>query len=353
MKKLIFILMYLFVVNALVAQCLSKSLQEYHRLCSEAENRIVVSNYDSALSIYKRAFQKDINHVFSIDIYNAFACATLLGKTDSAYIYLSLLLERGFSFEKAPKRAKKIIEILKKQGQKKFRLFKSEVYPIALNLYETHIDKEYRDFIIKLEKLDQEYRLKPGSYSKYKKEIICQDSLICIEFVKCIQNKGFPTEEKIGINGDFSIPNYHVVLHHHAQQYSKNRTVELFSGILFEALNKGEILPAEYISYIDLLNDSKRPNFGTFYGLVRFSNRKGWQKHDLLSEKQQQIDLNRFNVGVDSIDSYRKKLFFNLKDNAYFYFRQYFTYIRLGNSKVTSNILSRTSKYKPTYDSGH
>jgi hypothetical protein len=311
----------------LYAQDLPEQIRSYHFSCHKAENEIVSSKYDSGLELYLEAFKIDSVNLFARDIYNAFACAVLLEKREIAYELLEKLVYKGFSLTDTSSKVSKMLKKLKSQDKERFSTFSELIYPKIRTHYESKINQKYREFVLNLEPRDQEYRKKPGGYKKYMNEIMHMDSLNCYEFIEWIQKEGFPNENKIGIDKDFSSP-YYIVVHHHAQQFSRNKKRDLFSNILSDALQQGEVLPSDYVAYVDLLNDKSMPKYGTNYYLIKLGNKKGWYYYNISTENERQIESNRFKIGLDSIRDYRSKLFFNSRNN-FFYFRQYNNYQHL------------------------
>lgn len=327
----------------LYAQDLPEYIKIYHFSCHKAENEIVLSKYESGLELYLEAFKIDSVNLFARDIYNAFACAVLLEKREIAYELLEKLVYKGFSLTDTSSKVSKILNRLKSQDEARFSTFSELIYPKTHTHYEGKINQKYREFVLNLKARDQEYRKKPGGYKKYMNEIMHMDSLNCYEFIEWIQKEGFPNENKIGIDKYFSSP-YYIVIHHHAQQFSRNKKNDLFSDILRDALQKGEILPSEYIEYIDLLNNKGMPKYGTNYCLIKLGNKKGWYYYNISAENERQIESNRFKIGMDSIRDYRSKLFFNLHKN-FFYFRQYNNYQHL-SIQQSKKLGKSISKYQ-------
>lgn len=213
----------------------------YHSLIYSAENSILNSNFYEARNLYRRAFDLDQEPFFE-DLLNAAIVSNILGDSIEA---------------------KKCIQI--SDSLHCINLYDSDIDSVYGSLVRDldperscELDYEYRDSIFLLFKVDQQIRTSHPDYSLWTDSLFSIDHNIRLRLMNLILNRGFPSQQRVGIFFPltFPPPYYYVILH--AYQSSDFR----FDEVLEEALNLGEIKPEMFASLTNHKVALKGPGYG-------------------------------------------------------------------------------------------
>lgn len=288
-----------------------------------AELAVVKEDFNSAFQSYNQAF-KYTDEPKVIDLMNSLKCACL-SKGEIDYNLVKQLLSKGLSDSD-------IVNGVIVKGCLKINKRDHEVKVIYDSLYR----KEIND----LGEKDQYFRLKTGSYKKYRKEIDSVDALNINRLLHLISTKGFPSETRIGVENIGGYQGWEIVLWHYQQQRSikKNNKQDLFSDVLYDALRNGEITPLEFSIFIELQNDPKYLKYKT--NPLTILEKGKYRVLKSILENIKQIDSDRKEVELEPLKDYIKKIVYQ-NDNKYnFYFGINNGYIDLRDqSKAVKKLL--------------
>ena len=297
----------LFLTFAVSANLYSQNRIEYFYLRNKAEVQIVRSNYDSALVLYQKAFDMK-GYIHSRDLFNAAICAakTPQKNRDLGIKYLEMLSHNGVAKHTM---YKSCFKPLRKGDlwKKTKKTFKRNIKN-ARSLWNDSLKLVLK----KLVKRDQEFRLKPGSYSVYGDTILYLDSLNIEELKKIISIYGYPNEQIIGKKRHLAKNlNHYVIIRH----YYQNKGFEM-SKILYNEVKKGNLSPRVFCE----LEDKKNTEINNHdkYGTVIFFNLNGKEiKQNYSAKEIKTFNKNRRELGLESIEEYIEKIIFMRKNTPF------------------------------------
>lgn len=331
MKKITFFILILITVlydcqNKILS---NKTLIDYYTIISNAERNIVDNKLDSANIQYNTAF-KIWNQPHGKDLYNSMIVALKLkDKKFAENTFQRLIcLEYNFSddfFVKYP-----ALKNIKRQD---------------CNL---KIDYAYKKTLDSLFVLDQHYRLLSNrDYKKFQKEITKSDSITSTRLLKLIEEKGFPNEYNIGLNSvskDSFFHKFYYIIWHQLKTNIFSPQVVNFSDELSKALNAGKINPDNFAFLSDLNNGSNRydsPYFdinsfakntndasGIQPGINNIEENDCCYVHQWFFPKNRndkgrdivaEINVNRKEIGLSSLDQLLLTRLFYLNNKDYFF----------------------------------
>ena len=309
--------------------CISQGVRsqdyiEYNKLITQAENSILDSNYNEALSKYNEAF-KQYDFVFAKHCYTALQIASFSKDSLRTIFFLRKGIKQGLDLnllENAPF----ISNISKNHWWKNFI---SKEYDSLHSIYLGKINYRIRDQLIKMATLDQLYTKKLNKYRfriipqiiahrKWKKEI---GKLIEIELLPMIEKYGFPGEKLVGINtniwfedtvsNDFlisqirkgfvspeSVNAYLILIHYISSRHNK------LDFKLMENLKNGNINAIQFASIQDF---SMKCNSEVYIGYFN-----QWHRNPDTNEISQ-VNLNRISIGLEDFNTLRRKEIRNWK----------------------------------------
>jgi hypothetical protein len=298
----------IFICLALCSSLLGQGYIGYFSKTTTAEVQIVAGNHPEALGLYKEAFGT-YEKSFSKDLHNAAVCAILNGEYPIAFQYLDSLIQQGIAlkyFKSHPG-----LKPLRKTKQWKPWLASYPAKHHAFELRQRSADRKQLD---EMERLDQEFRQKPGSYAVWRDTIKKIDTLNIQNFRKIVATSGYPSDREIGIKTPCDLPNHYVVLRH----YYQNKRYDL-SDVLYQAMVEGDLEP----QFFSELEDKRYGNMR--YSTLLYLKSRKWFV-DLSSkfsdETIQVIDSNRTSIGLESLADYKEKVKFQVK-NKLFCFKTY------------------------------
>lgn len=289
----------LFVLTTSSVYCQNRA---YLRLINAAELNITENEFASAFENYGKAFQLSDNPK-AIDLVNSLKCACLLKKANVDKLLIKIF-QKGLTYNDLFFKE----DLLKKCLSKR----KLEIKPPP-------IDLNYRTQINNLNKADQFFRTKTGSYRKYQKQIDSVDKKNVKALIRLIEKKGFPSESRIGVETVIGYQGWEIVVWHYQQQRSRDKSKpDLFSGILMKALQNDEISPLVYATYVELQNDSIYLKYITNPLIILDKDEYRILKSTL--EKKDQINASREAIGMNSLEDDIKKIIYQRKNKYQFNF---------------------------------
>lgn len=280
----------------------------YFSKTTAAEVQIVAGNLQAALSLYGEAFSTYAKH-FSKDLHNAAVCATLEEDYTTAFRYLDSLIQHGVEL----KYFKTHAGLLPLRKTKQWKLWVS-TYPAKHDAFELRQRAADRRQLDDMERLDQEFRRKPGSYAVWNDTIRQTDSLNILNFRKIVASAGYPSDRAIGIETPCGLPDHYVVLRH----YYQDKWYDL-TDLLYQAVIDGNLEPQIYSE----LEDKKYGN--ARYSTLIYLNSGKWYvdlSSQLSNEAISRIDSSRISIGLESLKDYKGKVKFQLR-NKVFCFKAY------------------------------
>lgn len=235
--------------------CLKLSAQDtsfhmdYYSKVNRAEQFLIEKKWEEAKKYYIEAFSYEVLDK-DIDLANALYVSAIDDDKQRFLLFLSNL-EKNFS--------KKSLNKLRKD--KDISTFLN-TYPIIKETFYEKIEtlevkenKELIRFFKEMDKKDQHYRIKRGSYKKWQSQIDSVDNENIQSLKKLFREKGLPTNSEMGLSQEDS-PLYSLVLIHYFQKFSLNsKMVDEIYPFLFLGLKNGIIDPQDFASFIDLKND--------------------------------------------------------------------------------------------------
>jgi hypothetical protein len=312
---------FYFFTNAVLGQSLKD--RNYYAHINKAELYVIDSNYSKAIVCYDSAF-KEKEFPFAKDRYNAAVCAALLKKNEKCYLELKFVIDKGFGVDNL-------------QTKEVFRTFFKTVYGNRLISYSQTTPKiylpRYRKKLDSLFYTDQFFRKKEGKYAVYLDTIKKIDQSNVNILNALLLQFGFPSEELIGVPDDSFIPITYRSVIIHQQNGSLSRVFD-YTSVLKKALEEGNIethIAAELIS-----KSSGYDTYGIFgcgltkYVLDSINSVAGvktnpianydsikWGYVMLPKGYEDEININRSKIGLETIGELRTKSVFLLKDKRF------------------------------------
>ncbi|MFA6950210.1 MAG: hypothetical protein WCQ70_05950 [Lentimicrobiaceae bacterium] len=288
----------------------------YGHYVNLAELSITDSSYQKAYNYYDSAFQC-ISSPFAKDRYNAIVCSAILGYYDNCKTGILYLLGKGLKREM----------ISDNEAFKEFLLSESGKWILDLKVDPTYniILRGVYDSIIKA---DQSFRLKDRlhSFELYKDSILKIDAGNVKLMNELIRKYGWPTEDLIGIESLYTQGYELIIIHQRSKRYKVYDFTEdlkiaynncLISAnkaqFLIETINGTDSCKVLDAGVVTIVYDS----LGTFKNdnLLSFQHKTGFIK--LSENKMKEVDINRKKSGLESLDEFRRKIIFSLKDKRF------------------------------------
>lgn len=282
---------------------------KYHQEARFIESKILDSSYTEAIEQYKHMLST-YDFVFAEDCFRAAQTAAFVNDTANAFSFLERAALQGVTQQR-------IVSDSLLSGLRKSEYWSTfeQVYSTNRNNYLSGINWELRQKINELYELDQKYRDKhelhlwnflwrPFIWMKWKK---ITAEIVENELIPLIQTYGFPGERLIGVD-DARFHHKHkwdqiksnfafMILIHY---FSVPRCAD-FNELLLSQIKTGNIHPRQYASLIDFQATNGKNKF--YKGL--HYNEWGGSKD---ASEFEQINQNRFNIGLESIET-RSKIF--------------------------------------------
>jgi len=296
-----------------------ENLKAYYDNTHKAENYIFNNRLDSAHLYFRNAFSY-VAKPFARHLYISTIVNLKLRQFKNVSASLVSLLELGMPFEKI-----KVSEIFSEYLQSKEGKRLVERHKKIKHTY----DKAYRLRIMQMVEKDQFFRTKPEAYTKYGNSIKKIDRENIDTLLMLIHTKGFPTEQKIGIDENLTFaPLFSLLFIHQSsgplQQYDfsellrqnvRNGSIENKDGYyLFNRVSGGmfmSIVNVQYVKIIDSTRSRANPNN---HIVLQTSD---WGYFPLAPKEKEKEDLKREDFFLQDYDDSLKKALFGLKNTDF------------------------------------
>ncbi|QHT71140.1 hypothetical protein GXP67_33055 [Rhodocytophaga rosea] len=297
MRKAILLFILLFQVAILQAQEVN-FVEDYYPFIRKAEIAITQLSFGEASNYYKQAF-KAVEQPFAIDYYNAALCAIQNKNYREATRYSGLLIDKGMDSRFFNRQA--FSSIKKEKVWKKLM----QTYPKRRKAYLSRINISLRNEILSLNEKDQHFRRMPGSYGVHGDTIFGIDMANVKRIREIISQYGYPDENLVGLvdnNFHSSLPSI-IILHHYQQGYYD------LSATLLEQVKMGKLSPREFVQYEEqLLQHKYKSNLFTKLDTTIVVEHK-FKIADLTTSDQVRKD-----VGLETIEEWRRKILFEMNN---------------------------------------
>ncbi len=216
----------------------------YQQAIHKAEKHLLAGEQAEALAAYHDILlQADGN--FIKDVHNSLLLATELGRADTFFVLLDLVVGKGLTNEYLAAQQPFNVH----HADPRWQLF------LDKNEEALAVDNPLRDTIRRLEENDQYFRLKPGSYSVYGDTIAFIDSINIDIILDLVANGRFPGEALGGVTDMYGTQPLDIVLHHYTQLTSLNKDKPKITSILVDLVHQGKLMPNKCALWLGLQND--------------------------------------------------------------------------------------------------
>lgn len=285
-----------------------EDFRHYQETINKAELNIVNNNKLQALNTYYSLLTTNDGN-FAKDIYNSLILAKELNRLDTLFKLLDLVKVKNFENDYL----NGLPEFSDLHNSIKWQQF------IKTNNQVIYVDTALRSKINALEVRDQLFRKKEGSYEIYGDTIKKIDSINMVYLQSLISNGGLPEEKEIGAKDFFGNQGYDIVLHHHAQNRSKNKKLLNLTPILVNQVLGGRIEPNKCANWLEYQNGEFTAGV---FDVARVSFQGKTSKYyapPYSKDKKLLIDEYRKWICLEPIEDYYKKILYviNNKDNNF------------------------------------
>lgn len=317
MKKIaLSIFMFLMLGNFVFSQ--DNDFISYNKIINKAELAIVDSSYSDAIHYYEKAFLL-LKIPKGKDLHNAAICSMYIGDFNKTFSYFDLLVEKGIEKEYFENETFKPLE--KDNRYKEFLESYEKNHKDALSRKNLKLLKEIKQMSKNDQELSQLKDYDPAKFPEFIDTVV--SNIKRLEVI--IAKYGFPNEDMLGIRKPyhpvpfgFMIVHYYQIenfklalqdsaIYNNPKFVSRRHIVDIdFSKFNILELNKAALKQGEFSPYIFANNQDK---FETTYGsvaLIQVDNHVGIIRHS--GEKEQQINANRKEIGLESLKDYYKKI---------------------------------------------
>lgn len=288
----------------------------YNQAVSTAEIFVVNGLYDSAVITYQAAF--DLHDPIAFDLYNAFIAATETKDTIAAERFTMQLVDKGIgsNFFKKNNNFKRYhshsnwVQWLQKSDSKKAKIkFLNQELITRLGKISFSANKLYR---VWLNSIAEKTISKETDLERQMNE---QNNLLIDSLVNVIDQFGYPSEERIGVNiiNDTVILSEPIFSRIIQSGYSRPNGIGggTFDTILKNALDSGFIKPFFYARMHDYKHYKNESPYGTRFfsglnGKLYYSN---WDDIN-------QIETNRRQIGLSPLSQYAKLIEYTKQNQA-------------------------------------
>jgi len=320
----------------------------YFEITNKAELAIVDSSYNSALDLYKKAFNLDIPPL-TRDLKNAMYCAYFNHDTVTTVNIVEKLLKKGMPINDIEE-DKYLVNILRNTNYLELKKTYPEIEKYCRTKYNYELHEEGRKIYLK----DQYYDKK-----RFEEEYVDSNYIVVYKnaerLIEIFNQYGYPNENVVGVQSRdyFSIPTIHFFQCKkklELDMFSKSKSNLLKLGICFDslrfeqALEKGKLKSGAFNSSIVNKTDEIDP-YGCIILLVVDRN------YELINRSKEQIsciDSLRKSANLCSYNDYIKKAKFELFNK--YDFRKWG--VNETKEDYTKNILNSVNNPKVPFDLG-
>jgi hypothetical protein len=271
----------------------------YYTFTEAAEDFILKRQYIKAKEQYI-ALDKKYPILFARDIHNAIRCAIFTRDYENTYYWGEKLAKKGVGIKYFNSN---VFKLLKKQKQ--WNSF-SEKYDSIYNEFQSKKDIKFKK---EIEKLVEEDQADYGLANRKEPKVLFETSeRVTNKLVDLLNNKGYPTEEKIGVytKNDTILnpfPEYNVLIRHAIQQ--KVKKLEILDDLLANSTKKLECDSKRSTNNVSYNNSCFHIYKGNLY------NSKSCGSNDLMVRKMKFIFNNPYGFFIHNenyiISEYNKE----------------------------------------------
>ncbi len=239
----------LMLLGAIFFSCktFANKITDYFQLVNEAELLICDGHVKSAIEHYDRAFELQVSP-FGKDVYNAWLCAYMLDDTARFSQFSIILIRRGAFLHESTHE-----NILNQvSGGPKVEKF-SAIWRRLKAETPSEVDTVYRQQLVNI--FDRDQAVRHYFIDKYKNQyniggrdsLNVFDSLNTMHLKHLMQEKGFPTEDRVGFDNHFpGNPAIYDIPLMHDRSWTNRRTMDT---LLYNNILKGNCSPQDYAYY--------------------------------------------------------------------------------------------------------
>ena len=296
---LLFLFVAFFFSRSLPAQADFRTV--YHPQINQAELAIVDEDYHLALQHYNRAFES-IPTGFARDYHNASLCAIAIGEWKSALDFMRALVAKGVEKSFFEKNADWYVEL---QGQG-WGAFINQYEETRKMSFGKTVDYQFIGRLGELENRDQAFRY---SYELYRDTIKKIDQENIEEFLRLVEQKGFPTEEMLGVKEPTSIRGrYYLIIWHHLKNWKSDTTLSDIRPVLLDALKNGKLPPEAVAEFLNV-SESKAGALGPYgnTAAIVFNSSGTYNLRDFNESELERVNANREQLGLCTEADYGRK----------------------------------------------
>ncbi|MEZ4918357.1 MAG: hypothetical protein R2792_04555 [Saprospiraceae bacterium] len=246
---------------------------------------------------------------FGRDYYNAALCAMYSGKSKKTAYYLKQIALKGMSLDFFQDSLFSTLYYTK--AWKRF----SKELPEYNATFRKRPQVDLLNKLERLRALDQEFRVKEGSYELYRDTINKMDAMVMDSLEQIIRLYGYPSEDQIGINPHFDEMPAWVAFIHHAHQATWENLPEEFVlrdiyGWAFKACAEGKLAPVSAAYLCDLMNQATNYNGLGVVRLIVDDQKQDGLFVDMVSFNKDELNKRRYTIGLEPQADFLKKVQF-------------------------------------------
>ncbi len=285
----------------LLCLCTSIDAQEYSKLISEADQLYKAKDYKMSTDVYNKAFKiesKNPSH-----LYNGACASSLAGNTKTAFKWLNLSIENGWTNLKHLNLDSDLENLhSKKEWGKAIEKLEKKIA-----LIEANYDKPLQAELLTILDEDQKYRIqinetqkKFGQNSKEMNDLwkitIQQDSINLLKVKKILDEKGWVGKDKVGAQANSAL--FLVI------QHSDLETQKKYLPMMRDAVTKGNANAGSLALLIDRIEirEGRKQIYGSQIG----TNPNNKTQYVLPLIDPDHVDERRKEVGLGLMSDYVK-----------------------------------------------
>ncbi len=322
---------YILIIGVFICSNLNAQIENYlyyQKRINQAELNLIrgqknesLDNYYSILTTSKGNFCKDI--------YNALLLSSELSKKDTFFTFLDLLIPKGLE------------NSYLNQHFEKFHKYPEWEIFLSKNKVQSNINQILKAKIDSLGIIDQEFRIKKGSYEIYGDTINTIDSLNMEFLFELIALNQFPGENEIGINNFAGRQGFDIVFHHYTQSTSLDKKKDKITPLLINLVLQGKLKPNQVSHWLEMQNGEFTTGVFDVMSFDVNGKKTGYfvPKYDI--RKKTIINEYRKWMGMETLDEYYEKFLFVINSKSKYIFdiqRSTFEFDNEMFGKITANM---------------